>query len=173
MSEALAERDLRLDLEALFPRLRGTGYAVTSAYCSDYNCVAFVAGDREHRWEPEDRGGWFWPPGLPLEDFSLSNYIRCFEFLGFSECEGGELEDGVERIAIFVDADGEFTHVARQLSDGWWSSKLGFYEDISHASLDHLLQGRPLQYGESIRFMCRPRGDAGPGRSGLIIPRKA
>jgi hypothetical protein len=169
MSGALADRDSRADLEALFPRLRDTGYIITSEYDSDYNCVAFIAGDRDHRWEPEARGGWYWPPGLPLEDFSLGNYLRCFETLGFRPCVDGTLEPGVEKIAVFADDGGEFSHVARQLVDGWWSSKLGFYEDISHGAVEHLFDGRPLEYGQDIGFMARPRFLDGPGRSGLII----
>ena len=139
----LTERDARSELEALFPRLSGTGYVVTSDYEPKYNCVAFVADDRERRWEPEDRGGWFWPPDLPREDFSLDNYIRCFRWMGFVDCDDGECVDNVEKIAVFVDGDGDFSHVARQLADGWWSSKLGFFEDLSHRALEDLLDGRP------------------------------
>lgn len=153
----------------MFPRLQGTGYNVTSRYKTAYNCVAYVAGDREHWWEPEARGGWYWPPELPLEDFRVENYIRCFEGLGFRSCQSRELEDGIEKIAVLVHDDGEFSHVALQLIDGWWSSKLGVYEDISHASVEHLFDGRPLKYGENVRYMSRPRVDHGRDKSGLIL----
>lgn len=166
----MTERDARSELEALFPRLRESDYTVTSAYDTDYNCVAFVAGDRRRRWEPEDRGGWYWPPDLPREDFSLANYIACFRFLGFETCDGGGLEAGVEKIAVFVDPKGEFSHVARQLEDGFWSSKLGFYEDISHRAPEDLLEGRPVAYGGDIRYMARARMEQGTRRSGLILP---
>jgi hypothetical protein len=165
----LAERNARTELEALFPRLRDSGYVVTSDYDAEYNCVSYIADDRRQRWEPEERGGWYWPPHLPKNDFSLDNYVRCFEFLMFRRCDDGSFEEGVEKIAVFVDDDGEFSHVARQLSDGWWSSKLGFYEDISHPANELLFQGRPTRYGEHLCFMSRPRVEAGPGRSGLIL----
>jgi hypothetical protein len=168
-SGLLADRDVRGDLEALFPRLRDSGYAVTSEYASGYNCVAYIADDRLHRWEPEERGGWYWPPGLPKNDFTLSNYIRCFEYLNFRRCVDDSLEDGVEKIAVFVDDEGEFSHVSRQLEDGWWSSKLGFYEDISHPSNEVLLAGRPLQYGENLILMARRRETRGAKRTGLIL----
>lgn len=167
----MTNRDARAELEALFPRLRDSGYVVTSDYDQHYNCVAFIAEDRRRWWEPEERGGWYWPPGLPRDDFGLDNYIRCFESLGFRRCDDASLEDDLEKIAIYADADGDFSHVARQLHDGWWSSKLGFYEDISHPSADVLFGGRPQSYGENMIFMARRRQSAGPGRSGLIIPR--
>jgi hypothetical protein len=166
----LPERDARTELEAIFPQLRDSGYRVTSGYDTKYNCLAYIAGDRGQYWEPEDRGGWYWPPHLPKNDFSLDNYIRCFEHLRFRRCDDGSLEDGVEKITIFVDDEGGFSHVALQLVDGWWSSKLGFYEDISHPVNEVLLKGRPIRYGEHLIFMARGRTDAGPGRSGLILP---
>jgi hypothetical protein len=167
----LSERDVRADLEAMFPRLRDSGWIQTSDYEMKYNCVAYIADDREQWWEPEDRGGWYWPPGLPKNDFSLDNYLRCFDYLGFRRCDEGSLEPDVEKIAVFVDDADEFSHVARQLTDGWWSSKLGVYEDISHPTNETLLCGRPIAYGQNLIFMARPRLRSGPGRSGLILPR--
>ena len=43
-----------------------------------------------------------------------------------------ELEAGHEKVALYADDQGEWTHVARQLPDGWWTSKLGPDEDILH-----------------------------------------
>jgi hypothetical protein len=37
-------------LEALFPRLRGTAYRITSPASEVYNCIAWAAGDTEHWW---------------------------------------------------------------------------------------------------------------------------
>jgi hypothetical protein len=92
--------------------------------------------------------------------------------MGFVDCDDGECVDDVERIAVFVDGDRDFSHVARQLADGWWSSKLGFFEDLSHRALEDLLDGRPRPYGSSICFMQRPRTQASHERSGLVLPRR-
>lgn len=55
--------------------------------------------------------------------------------------------------------ENEISHVARQLPDGRWTSKLGPDEDIEHNDL-HALEGDvgvyPLCYGVVIRFMRRP-----------------
>jgi hypothetical protein len=40
------------------------------------------------------------------------------------------LELGYEKVALYADGNGEWTHAARQLADGWWTSKLGPDEDI-------------------------------------------
>lgn len=135
--------------------------------------MSWAADDQTHWWEPEDRGGWYWPPGLPREDFSLDNYLAAFRTLGFEECADGTLEPGLEKIAVYVDRSDEFTHVAVQLDDGWWSSKLGHSNDISHEKLDSLFEGRPIEYGEKLVFMARRRTKPSRTRSGLLIVRTA
>ena len=164
--------DDKAELEACWPRLATDSYSynITSGRCPRYNCVAWVADDMERWWEPEDRGGWHWPHGLPRDDYSLANYVAAFETLRFEKCADGLPEPGVEKIAIYVDDDHEFTHVARQLDDGWWSSKLGMFNDISHQSLEALLRGRPERYGETFTYMMRLRTAPSRPRSGLLLP---
>ena len=48
---------------------------------------------------------------------------------------------------------GEWTHAARQLADGWWTSKLGPAEDIRHRTPQALAGD---QYGQVVAFMKRP-----------------
>ena len=55
-----------------------------------------------------------------------------FAALGYAPCGGDELEAGHEKIALYADDQGEWTHAALQLPDGWWTSKLGPDEDIFH-----------------------------------------
>lgn len=38
----------------------------------------------------------------------------------------------MRKLAIFVNDQGTPTHAARQLPDGWWTSKLGRQIDIEH-----------------------------------------
>ena len=161
--------DDRADLEACWPRLASEPYNITSARSRRYNCVAWISQDQSRWWEPQERGGFYWPEGLPKEDFSLANYLAAFRTLGFERCADGALTDGVEKIAVYVDDAGEFTHVAVQLDDGWWSSKLGHFNDVSHQGLESLLRGRPLTYGENFIFMARRRLRSSRPRSGLLV----
>jgi hypothetical protein len=49
---------------------------------------------------------------------------------------------------------GKATHAARQLQDGWWSSKLGDLEDIRHRKSWDLSGGI---YGEVMLIVVRKR----------------
>ena len=71
---------------------------------------------------------------------------------GFSICEADAPEPDYEKIALYAFV-GQFTHVARQLDDGRWTSKLGTLEDITHPSLDSLARG---VYGNVHCLMRRP-----------------
>jgi hypothetical protein len=78
--------------------------------------------------------------------------VAAFASLGYTICERDRLEPEYERIALFVDADGQPTHAAWQLPSGRWSSKLGKGEDIEHGL--HDLEG--TLYGSVVRIMKRP-----------------
>jgi hypothetical protein len=62
-------------------------------------------------------------------------------------------EPGYEKVAIYAAPDGTPTHVARQLTSGLWSSKLGQLQDIQHRLED--LAGSV--YGDCARFPKRER----------------
>ncbi len=117
-------------LEAEFPGLRLTRYQVTSPRTPLYNCIAWAAGDQKRWWWPTPPN--FWPPGAPSE-LTLDAFIAAYATVGFSPCGDDALEDGVDKVAIFVSPHGEPTHAARQLANGRWTSKLGKAEDIEHA----------------------------------------
>lgn len=70
----------------------------------------------------------------------------------YKVCDDGQPEPGVEKLAIYVDDNDVPQHVARQLPDGNWTSKLGKGEDIQHNSLDSL-EGD--LYGKVAIFMMR------------------
>jgi hypothetical protein len=122
-------------LEALFPRLRGTAYRITSSATDVYNCIAWAGGDTEHWWWPDDPARTYWPPGVPRQE-TLEAFRDAFATLCYVVCEHAELEPGFEKIALFAEEDGTPTHAARQLRDGTWTSKLGMSEDIQHALED-------------------------------------
>jgi hypothetical protein len=60
---------------------------------------------------------------------------------------------GVEKIAIYVRSDIP-SHVARQLPNGKWTSKLGLREDIEHDL--EALEGP--EYGSVVLILSRPEG---------------
>jgi len=69
--------------------------------------------------------------------------------MSYNPCESRELESGYRKIALYADTAGKPTHVARQLANGEWTSKIGKNEDIVHATLDQL-EGD--QYGHIVRI---------------------
>jgi hypothetical protein len=149
----------RLDL--LFPSLSASGYEITSPAAPDYNCIAWAAEDISRWWEPVAiplPSYYYWPPGVSLE-LMLASYVQAFESVGYRVCDDS-LEEGVEKIALYVSADGLPTHAARQLASGEWTSKLGKSVDIRHRSLA-ALEGE--MYGRVARLMRRPRPTQPPG----------
>ncbi len=128
-------------LEGIFAGLSGARYLVTSPETPLYNCVAWAASDESRWWWPDPMEVSFWPPTVPREE-TRESFLAAFATLGFLPCEGVELERGFEKLAIYSEPDGTPTHVARQLPDGRWTSKLGNLEDIEHDDLE-CLHGDP------------------------------
>jgi len=138
------------DREQEFPNLAGSGYQRTSGESSDYNCVAWAAGET-HTWY-DAMFPHLWPRGLPRSPL-LRSYVRLFESHGYAVCEDAGIEEGFEKIALYTDEFGAFTHAARQLENGWWTSKLGDWEDIEHPSLENVSSG---SYGTVAAILRRP-----------------
>ena len=147
---------LALNREVRFPNLKPGEYQVTSDETPEYNCIAWAAGDSTRLWAPVH--GLYWPESAPREE-TLAGFRAVFESLGYQDCSTDDLEPDFERIAIFVDAEGVPTHVARQLENGKWTSKLGSWEDIEHEHL-HALAGSASMYGIVSLIMRRPRESA-------------
>jgi hypothetical protein len=140
-----------------FPKLsrKRDNFKVTSFATDQYNCIAFAADDRNHWWWPVNR--WrrhdYWPPGCP-EELLLASFVAAFRRLGYKDCDDGDFENGVEKIAIFADATGP-THAAKQPTNrnGLWKSKLGENVDIEHEL--SLLEGN--FYGKVVHYMKKAR----------------
>ena len=131
-----------------FPRLTAAHYRPTSRPDVRYNCVAWAAGDSQHWWQP----GVHWPLPTSRADFGVGALEQAFLSLGYAACPDESLEPGFEKVAIY--GFGFFyTHAARQLPDGKWTSKLGKAEDIEHDCPDDVAGGI---YGEVVQFMRRP-----------------
>jgi len=69
-------------------------------------------------------------------------------------CESGDLEQGFEKLVIYAGTGMVPTHMARQLSSGTWTSKLGRDVDIEH---DTPLEVEGALYGSVVKFLKRPR----------------
>lgn len=139
------------DIEKHFPNLINSGYSITSPASVGYNCIAWGAGDTERYWWPDSINIGYWPDDAPREE-TLKAFITVYETLGYTLCINAGYEEDFEKVAIYVDSDGKPTHVARQLSSGRWTSKLGRLEDIEHNTLDNLSGS---QYGTVAVIMKR------------------
>jgi hypothetical protein len=68
------------------------------------------------------------------------------------------LEEGIEKIAIYEWKE-QFKHVAIQLDNGYWASKIGDFEDIVHYKLEavegHMFKAKT--FGQPKFYMKRPR----------------
>jgi len=133
-----------------FPRLAADNHRVTSPETPDYNCIAWCAGDTQHWWQP----GVYWPTAPPPDDFGIGVLEQAFAELGYADCAlNDDLEPAYEKVALY--GSGAFyTHAARQLASGRWTSKLGRDVDIEHGSPDDVAGGI---YGEVVQIMYRKR----------------
>ncbi len=128
-------------------------FDVTSEATLQYNCIAWALGNNSSWFDPTLDYA-YWPECIP-NDVTVDSIVELFRSEGFERCKDGSLEQGYEKIAIYA-LEYEVTHVARQLVDGKWTSKLGKYEDIVHSSLEDLEGDGFHSYGRLTAFMIRP-----------------
>ena len=137
--------------EPKFPNL--ADWQETSSATRIYNCYAFAVGEDFSSLGPAPPNIYYWPANVK-RSYELDSFVRAFSTEGFASCSDGSLVDGIEKLAMYVDRQGEVLHAARQLSDGRWTSKIGEDEDIVHALLDQLAGD---EYGQPTHFMQRPK----------------
>jgi hypothetical protein len=70
-----------------FPRLTESRYRGTSPPNVRYNCVAWVAGDSQHWWQP----GTYWPIPTSRDDFGVGALEQAFQSLGYEVCADDSL----------------------------------------------------------------------------------
>ena len=141
------ERPFEMNLKDLFPNLTDDNHLITSPKTIDYNCIAWAAGNTQRWWQP----GAFWPIESTRDDYGIGELVLAFKSLGYEECSDGVLEDGFEKVALYS-LGMMYTHAARQLPDGQWTSKLGQLEDITHTTPDAIAGS---DYGEVAQYMKR------------------
>ncbi|MBI4527518.1 MAG: hypothetical protein HY695_27295 [Deltaproteobacteria bacterium] len=140
-----------MPLAQLFPQLSGhNSYQISSPRTGDYNCIAWAALENDRWWWPDQHGIAYWPEAAPREE-TLDAFVCTFESLGYESCNNSVLESGFEKIAIFTDSNGIPTHMARQLQNGRWTSKVGKLEDIEHDL--YALEG--VAYGQVAAVLRR------------------
>lgn len=135
-------------IEDLFPQLAESGYSRTSDQTRDYNCIAWAAGDDQRWWDWLP--GYYWPQDA-TRTCAVKGLIEAFAALGYEHCAERTPEEGYEKVALYA-VGGTWSHAARQLPSGAWTSKLGGLEDIEHATLDGLCG---TEYGSVVYVMRR------------------
>jgi hypothetical protein len=130
-----------------FPRLTPENHRTTSPATVEYNCVARAAEYAENWWQP----GVYWPTEPPREDFGIAALEDAFKALGFVPCDDDGPESRFEKVALYRNGL-LYTHAARQLPGGKWTSKLGKAEGIEHDTPDVVAGGI---YGEVVEIMRR------------------
>ncbi|MER8661888.1 hypothetical protein NKH34_12180 [Mesorhizobium sp. M1148] len=137
------------DLLRWFPNLKNEYYNRTSDPTFNYNCFAWAAGISNARWDPAPMFNCWWPPNLERKA-TKKTIKKLYELAGFNVCKNGDPEVGYEKIAIYFVGD-KASHAARLLPDGYWTSKIGDADDISHTLKG--LEG--TRYGEVRIYMHR------------------
>jgi hypothetical protein len=66
----------RKKIDEWFPELAAYGYDPKSEETTDYNCIAWAAGETHRRWDPAP--GYYWPPGIPRDD-RIETLIQVFD----------------------------------------------------------------------------------------------
>ena len=84
----------------------------------------------------------------------MEAFIQAYQLLGYEVGDTPSLEPGIQKIAIYTNYGNIPTHVARQLPNGNWSSKLGSYEDIEYTTLESLTGDQPA-YGKIACYMAK------------------
>jgi hypothetical protein len=137
-----------MEADRHFPRLTPTNHRMTSPATPAYNCIGWAAHDTARWWQPGD----YWPIAVPREECGIGALVAAFEAVGFESCDQDAIEPGYEKVALFGN-NLFYSHAARQLPGGRWTSKLGKAEDIEHETPDVVAGGI---YGEVVEIMRRP-----------------
>jgi hypothetical protein len=155
MGERIEE--LKRILFQAFPKLiQDKNFKITSKDTPNYNCIAWACKYNERWIQPPYLGKpkldcvvW-WPPEVP-EGLEPECLKKLFEYHGYVECEGSEHEDGYKKVALYFNKHkNEWTHAARELNNGFWTSKLGSYNDIQHGTPETI---ENEDYGRVYCFM--------------------
>lgn len=134
-----------------FPSLSKIGYRIHSPKTGKYNCIAHAANDETRKWDTYP--GYYWPKNAARGE-GIDALVSAFEIIGYERCQDGKFEAAYEKVVLYADGNGYWTHAAKQLDDGVWSSKLGDSFDIRHRT-PQAVSGD--LYGKVIYYMKRAK----------------
>lgn len=135
-----------------FPNSLLEPFLVTSPRTPNYNCIAWAFGDNSKWFWPDPLNQYYWPSNIPREE-TIEAFIELYRSINYEICENGSLQSGIEKIAIYSNKEGIPTHAARQLPNGYWTSKLGPQYDVAH-TINSMENG---EYGNVCVFMMRAK----------------
>lgn len=135
-----------------FPDLDSTNHIITSPRTPDYNCIGWAAGEIDRFWWPNNDPDYYWPLPVPSAT-TVEAFFEAFATIGYAPCDCGTLEKGYEKVVLYVNLNDEPTHMARQLSNGTWTSKLGSNHDIMHTTPEAV---NGSAYGSVRAYLRRP-----------------
>ena len=136
---------------AMFPSLASEDFEIVEGTSGRYNCIAYAAGYANDWWWPD--GINYWPPWATLTD-RMESLIEVFAGLGYEQCDDSRAEADYRKIALY-EAQGEMKHVALQMPNGAWRSKMGQGPVIEHRNPESLAGG---DYGDPTVFMRKSIG---------------
>ncbi|MGM9847450.1 MAG: hypothetical protein ACI31F_05815 [Muribaculaceae bacterium] len=157
MAKGLSAQELSI-IQKNFPKLLSdSNFKITSKATPEYNCIswALVLSDRWTQCPAGMKvfdGVTWWPPDAK-DGMEISCLIDAFEKTGHIVCDNGEPEPGFRKVALYCDNNNQWTHAARLLSNGFWTSKLGAWIDIQHGN-PYSIEGPA--YGAVYCFMKYP-----------------
>jgi len=135
-------------LIAAFPKLASEGFEIVSEPTTEYNCIAYAAGDTTEWWWPNETR--YWPPWATLDD-RMESLMEAFTGIGYELCDNGHVEAGYQKVALY-EIEGRFQHAAVQMLNGAWRSKMGEGPVIEHNNPESLSGG---MYGDATVLMRR------------------
>jgi hypothetical protein len=166
LDTAAEQAELLEYLPRLSDAVYGVDYTIESISTTEYNCLAWAMSDCSRFWSGSPMGGYFWPDDLPIGVPVIGVIVEMFRRAGYAECGDSTHVVGAEKVAIYADSYREVLHVARQVPNGRWASKMGALADIEHATVE-LIECNWI--GQVAVILCRPLNVPEPAVR-LILP---
>ena len=140
-----------------WPRLKKNKFHFTSEQTPYYNCFS---------WAMKVTNIWmdmyYFSNKFNIKyselDHSANGYAEILKkYFNYEICPDGSFEKNMEKVVLYENKYGEWTHIARQLDNGNWTSKLGKLEDIEHYNINCLSDG---DYGNPVIYMRKQKIDS-------------